>query len=218
MPNWCLTEVAFVAARENVNELQRLHEVLSRLLETKSTIKNDFGNGWLGNVAIAHGLDTNGIPCRGWIDSIDDINDEKTSFIIYTTTAWAPTTELWDAVCQHYPGVSYLYCAEEGGNGVYVNTDRSGEYLDKRFAIDCICNGLSNPLPSKYFLPGVEPEEVFGDETYFPSFSELQSYMEEITGKSFHTLEQIEEYLNAALVAYSGDEHICCTVHEFAYQ
>lgn len=218
MPNWCFSTVVFYTNQENVKELHRLHDELSRIMETKSSVENDFGNSWLGNVAAAHGLDYNKVRCRGTIDSIDDFNVKDPSFSICTSTAWGPTPDLWDAVCNDFQEIDYVYCAEEDGCQVYVNTDQGGVYLEDRFLIDSgCCDDLDNPLPEKYFLPGISPDEVFGERSYYSSFSQLQSYMERITGKKFVNLKQIEDYLNKALAVYRDDEDSFINIHEFSY-
>lgn len=146
MPNWCLNEIAFYCANEHKDELIKLHNSLSRLLKTGSAIQNIFGNGWLGNVAYQHGINYEDDYCRGELSSVTTINDDTNSFIIYTSTAWSPKSELWEEVCERYEGIAFCYCSEEGGNGIYVNTDHEGEFFAKRFIIVSCCSNHDKPL------------------------------------------------------------------------
>jgi len=97
MPNWCSNHYAFYTDDENKDELLRLYNKLSDIMEIPSEIKNDFEPGWLGKIATEHGLDIEKISCRGWIEYLEDYEPESNFFTLQSETAWAPTDELWQS-------------------------------------------------------------------------------------------------------------------------
>ena|GEM_PF-6433852 len=50
-------------------------------------------------------------------------------------TAWGPLPEVWDLMAEKY-NLSYVYCSEECGCAVYVNTDSEGRFFSDRYILD----------------------------------------------------------------------------------
>ncbi len=130
MPNWCATEYTFTGNREEITDL---YEKLNSLKEAKeSSIKNDFGTTFLGNVVHLFGGDYQEIYCRGYFHYIDlHLNYISLS----TETAWREMNEVWEFVRSKYKTIRYYYYAEEQGCDYYVTNDVEGNYFPTRFII-----------------------------------------------------------------------------------
>lgn len=183
MANWCDTDYAFEG---NITEVLALHKKLSSTLNTKPKVDTDFGSGWLGNVAINHGLDWKTVPCRGHIYYIDDpiICDSHASFILSTETAWKPLTYIWDRIISdHYPSISYVYKAEEPGQLLYINTDTEGVYFPERYVIDMDI-----------------PKDVLGVDIYkyeiYESEADLLRDLNKITNRQFNSFIEASEFFD----------------------
>jgi len=57
-----MSKYAFFTEDENKDELLSLYNILSAIMQTPSDVENGFGLGWLGDVAIKHGLDWLHLP------------------------------------------------------------------------------------------------------------------------------------------------------------
>jgi len=209
MPNWCLNHHAFFTNDENKNELSRLYKQLETIMETPSEHKNDFEPGWLGKVAIAHGLDINKISCRGWIEQLDDFEPETNYFMLQSETAWSPTDELWTAVVAQYKGVSFVYIAEEQGEEVFINTDIEGIYFPEKYLLEIYGD---SPIPEDWF-PNQDKPSSLDIRDYFSSFQELVKYCTKVTGKEFSTLEELKNYFTNLFV---HEDNTSARVYEFS--
>jgi hypothetical protein len=98
MANPCSCRYAFYTNDENKGELIRLHKKLSDIVKTTPEVKNTDDPGWLGNVAIAHGLDIEKLPCRGSVDKLNEYEAGSNFFTLESETDWGPTVLLWKAV------------------------------------------------------------------------------------------------------------------------
>ena len=208
LPNWCSNTHVFYTNDENKDELLRLYNNLSAVMQTPATIKNDFEPGWLGQVAINHGLDWEKISCRGSIEHLDEYEPGRSFFKLESETAWSPTDALWEAVIAEYSGVSYVYIAEEPGNEIFTNTDYSGVYFPEKYLLD-ICGDA--PIPGDWFSGQDRPGDLDIRE-YFENFDALVDCFFKITGKVFNNFEALQDYLSGL---FDGAENTCANIHEF---
>ncbi len=57
MPNWCESTYAFITNDlGNKSELKRLYDNLNKIYNSHCPQENDFGDSWLGHVAIIHNI------------------------------------------------------------------------------------------------------------------------------------------------------------------
>ena len=208
MPNWCYSKYAFFTNDEDKSELARLHKNLVDIIKTQSQKKNDFEPGWLGKVAMKHGFDWEQISCRGYIEELGEYEPGDSYFTLSGETAWGPTDDLWEAVIEQYKGISFVYVAEEPGNGVYINTDTDGVYFTDRFLMDIYGDV---PIPEGWY-PNQEKPVALEIHEYFDSFEDLNEYCTHLTGKSFDTLEKLSDYFNEVF-ADEGD--VIFGIHEY---
>lgn len=205
MPNWCHTEYVFEGSK---SEVLKLHQKLSQLLscEYKSTVDNDFGNGWLGDVLINHGFDWKKVSCRGFIDDLYDVVTEEntTYFKLATSTAWGPLNDMWDIIIEnHYPSIKYVYLAIEHGCSLYLNSDTEGKYYDERYLLDLVI-----------------PEDVFGEVIdvyeFYTSEEELLTDIEKFIGKGCKGINEARDYITEqAKKKYSDPYDFYVVIAEF---
>lgn len=132
MPNWCDTTFAFIGSEADLDNFEeRVNEYTAQNFR-----ENGFGTSWLGNVVHGFGHDETATYCRGWIEDIQRMS--PTHLQICTQTAWSELTEMWDTICHdnYDDRISYVYRAEEPGNGYFANTDSSGEYFPEKYLVD----------------------------------------------------------------------------------
>ena len=208
MPHWCSNMHVFYTESEDRSELLRLHRNLTSILETPSEVKNDFEPGWLGKVVIKHGLDWENVSCRGFITDLCDYDPKSNFFALHSETAWAPIDEIWEAVIDHYPGVSFVYLAEECSEDIYVNTDATGTYIPDRFKFE-LCGDA--PIPEGWYTNQEKPNYIEVYE-YFPDFEKLAAYCLELTGKVFTAFKELKDYF-IDIFEDEGDVVVC--VKEF---
>jgi len=193
MPNWCYNRhVFFVDNNKDKGELLRLHNNLSEVLQTPSEVENGFEPGWLGKVAIKHGLDWESFSCRGDIEELEEYEPECSHFSMGSETAWGPTNELWEAVIEQYEGVSFVYIAEEPNMGIFINTDVDGTYLSERYLLEIYSE---KPIPDEWY-PGQEKPGHLAIYEYFDDFEELAEFCTELTGKIFNSIEESQDYFH----------------------
>lgn len=171
MPNWCYTNYKLVG---EAAEIADLHKKLTEL-ETMAEplVENGFGNLFLGCVVNHFGGDWNKIYCRGEIEYMERCSDNLLH--ITTSTAWGDMPEVWDFVCEQYPGITYYFLAEEGGMCYYVNSDTTGEYFPEKYLIDDFANG-SDYAESDEELFAIIAERIEVDR--IENFEELNIYLE----------------------------------------
>jgi len=178
-------------------------------METPSEVINVYEPGWLGLVAIKHGLDwEKEISCRGTIEHLDDFEPGSSFFTLESDTDWTPMYELWEAVIAQYDGISFVYTAEECGERIYINTDTEGLCLSERYLLN-ICSDVS--IPEGWYANRNKPL-CLDIREYFSSFDDLRDYCIKLTGKEFDTFEELESYLSDI---FEGESNTFANVHEF---
>lgn len=140
MPNWCSSNVRITfKERKDAERFERLFGEW-----TKDAMKNGFGEGWLGNIALNSGVgfwkdvdcvdaEGNRLFVRGsaWINGTDD-----RSVDVGEDSAWSPAFRVWKLVLdKHFAGAveDMTYWAEEPGCGLYATNDPD---LAGRYEID----------------------------------------------------------------------------------
>ena len=208
MPNWCANKYVFYTNDENKGELLRLYNNLAAIMQESSEVKNGFEPGWLGKVAISHGIDWDTVPCRGAIENLGDYEPDDTCFTLETETAWVPTDELWEAVTAQYIGISYAYMAEEPGSEIYMNTDIEGRYLTEKYLIELCGDAL---IPEGWYANRHKPKSLDIRE-YFSSFDSLAEFCVGFTGKTFGNIEELQNYFYDI---FGEKNNIIVGIHEF---
>ena len=191
MPNWCSTKYVAYTDREDQSELKRFYSNLAMIMQKPSEIENGFGAGWLGDVAVKHGINWERISCRGTIEHLDEYETGDSSFSFETETAWGPCDELWEAVIGKYDGVSYVYLSEEPGCDYFVNSDTKGRFLTERFLLEMWGD---EPIPEEWYARRVTKPSCLDEREYFSDFGALAEYCGEITGRKFATFDELCNY------------------------
>ena len=209
MPNWCSTKYVAFTDCEDKSELKRLHDNLTSAMQTPSVVENGFGEGWLGDIALKHGLNWEDIPCRGTIEHLDEYDEDSVSFSFATETAWEQCDELWDAVISQYEGVSHVYISEELGNAHFVNSDIEGRFLPEKFLLDMWGNGS---IPDGWYAERTTKPVCLDEREYFVDFEALANHCAKITGRAFASLEELRNYFDNI---FDEDANIFANIHEF---
>jgi hypothetical protein len=178
-------------------------------MRTKSKIENGFGLGWLGDVAVKHGLKWEDIPCRGTIEFLEEYEAGSGSFGFDTETAWSPCDELWEAVIAQYDGVSHVYISEEPGMSYFVNSDTEGRFLPERFLFEVFGEV---PIPDGWYAERSVKPNCLSEREYFSDFEELAEHCAEITGRKFAAIEELRGYFENV---FDGKDGVIVGVHEF---
>lgn len=146
MPNWCSTTYRFHGTEEELNTLNnKIREWTSR-----SVMKTDFGDAWLGNILIGAGLKDRidnadsslKIRCRGTLVDINEPSHINGNwfFDLWTETAWAPMAKMWCVVIKTLglKTVDFSFIAEESGCDVYLIYDPNNhkDFTDNEVYID----------------------------------------------------------------------------------
>lgn len=168
MPNWCQTDITFVANRnEGQRAIDALHDLYEKIRTqcngNTSLMDNGFGSEWLGNFAIMYKLiepeqinnnNTNPYHCRGSIESVEELEGEnESSFYIQTEEAWTPCLAMWQEIIRRYysiNGVALIemyYFADEPGSEIYDTNDTNGYYYDEVGYIDLRIPFVPNVFP-----------------------------------------------------------------------
>ena len=69
MPNWCSTSYVFEGKKEEIADLHKKLQSLTKL--PQPLVENGYGKLWLGCVITLFGGDWSMINCRGDIDNLD---------------------------------------------------------------------------------------------------------------------------------------------------
>jgi hypothetical protein len=177
-------------------------------MKTTPEINNTDDPGWLGNVALAHGLDYEKLPCRGSIGKLGEYEDEYNFFMLESETEWCPTEQLWTAVVAQYNGVSFFYIAEEAGADIFVNTDIEGIYLPERYLLE-IWSDI--PIPEEWYV-GQKKPDCLDIREYFNNLDDFIKYCTNFTGKEFSTFEEWHYYFHNFFEMIGS---VIVGVHEF---
>lgn len=140
MPNWCSCTMAVYGSPAEVKDFKAKCE-LAREKGDKLKhwhlyqIFEEFG---YKEKEILEGDNTYGYN-RGSIDDISDISklsDTEDVVTIYYESAWDTMIDGWDYLIKnHYKTLKSETIAEECGNEVYINTDRTGRFFNERYVI-----------------------------------------------------------------------------------
>ena len=123
MPKWAFVDYKIKGKKEHLKDLKSILEKMSNEDDKSFTVKNDFGNCWLGNLVTSLGGDWNKVPCRGqlndyYVSEDDDGNIRMLQLIL--EVAWSEDIELRDFIKSHYNNeIEIYYYQEEPGCEVY---------------------------------------------------------------------------------------------------
>lgn len=148
MPNWCYTRYVF---HGNKNEIEDFHKKIDEWT-SKTTIKNDFGDPWLGHILNGAGLGDRidsgdaRLRCRGsmtYLEDVEHMSDEESIFCLDTETAWAPMALMWKEVIQKlgYTSVGFSFEAEEPGCELYQKYDPYGDFPEDYYVDSFLGDG-----------------------------------------------------------------------------
>ena len=172
MPNWCSTDYTIFGSEEKV---RKAHDVVQEALQT---VYVDADKGWLGNLLYYFGDYEEGTTyCRGFVQDVGDVvaDGNESSFSIAVEDAWGPHEYPIENLCRKF-GLQYVYCAEEPGCDVFVNTDISGKYYPQQYVLDDF---------NEYY-------------EYFDTEKELLDFVRKTFGRSFESFEEVSHW------AYDG--------------
>lgn len=126
-------------------------------------VTNSWDKDWVGNLFLAAGYVeqeiTNGnVQCRGGVNNIILKDDHV---IITDETAWGPNDEsMKEMLDRFYPGLSLCFKCEEPGMCVFINTDKTGQYLPERYLVECWSDG-QYPYLKDVYEPCTTEDEAF---------------------------------------------------------
>ena len=157
MPNWCTTNITLAAVGEKGKKclFDLSKKLLDQLNSENNFVKNDFGPGWLGNIAILFNMTTipealednfHGYNCRGSITCVNEDLEEVEEYGSLNLTqedAWDPNLNIWLGIINKYyldengiPLIQLYYQAEESGMGLYYTNDDIGRFYPDNYCID----------------------------------------------------------------------------------
>lgn len=196
MANVCCDDVYFYSDT-NSSGLQTLWEDL----ETCIIFCPDPDKAWIGNLYKYKGISTDGISLRGTVGYLEK-NDHN--ILLSTDTAWAPLFEAYQRIADTY-GVDFVMRGIEPGEGIYFNTDHSGQYFPERYILSIADEELLTPagIPIKDRLEYGETFE--NDTTLFQRFTEL-GYHADTIDKLNLLLEDVEITIHPFEDPYSSDD------------
>lgn len=140
MPNWCSCTMAVYGSPAEVKDFKSKCELAREKGEQLKhwhlyQIFEEFG---YKEEDILQGDNTYGYN-RGNIEDISDISklsDTEDVVTIYYESAWDTMIEGWDYLLKnHYKTLKSETIAEECGNEVYINTDRTGRFFNERYVL-----------------------------------------------------------------------------------
>lgn len=177
MPNWCYTRAVVYGPTENVVAFKKF---IDKALEDAPNKEADNPSHWLGQLVIAASGDKDNCYCRGWIQDISEIEgnpryEYESFFFIDSNDAWSPILPnvLSHVIASKFPDEElYIdYIAEEGGCGIYVNTDTEGTYFPERYLLVDDC-----------------------DYYYFKNEQEVYRFLKNERNAECSTLEEVEKW------------------------
>lgn len=196
MANVCCDDVYFYSDA-NSSGLQTLWEDL----ETCIIFCSDPDKAWIGNPFEYKGISTDGISLRGTVGYLKK-NDHN--ILLSTDAAWAPLFEAYRRIADTY-GVDFVMRGIEPGEGIYFNTDHSGQYFPERYILSIADEELLTPagIPIKDKLEYGETFE--NDTTLFQRFTEL-GYHADTIDKLNLLLEDVEITIHPFEDPYSSND------------
>lgn len=145
------------------------------------------------------GIPTEGISLRG---DIVYMGIEDTHIEIELATAWSPLYDAYREIAIHY-GLKFVLRAEEPGEGIFINTDVYGTYLDVRYRV--LLNLESDAGNTVY-------QRMFAEETdmevYFSQESDLLEWFVQY-GISADSYEELDNKLDSDYVSINLYDMFC---------
>ena len=186
MANWCETKYVFTGSRDALGELYDFLKELENCEE--SSVSNDFGTTWLGNIVNALGYDWHNIKCRGYWEDIW-LNSTLLAFTVWS--AWIPPYDIMEILKEKFTGVKYYYYAEEKGCGIFETNDFEGRFFPERYIV-LFNDGLS------FFCE------------HFVTIDESIQWLNEHSGYHSRELRDIEDYFHSD--HKNGDKNLFCNI------
>ena len=179
MPNWCSNALAFYQEDGGSDRMAQFYADISRTfgLMRGEKPKHSENPDWAGHFLKDHGVDVENMYTRGFVQHYEI---DKTHVRIDIETAWGPIPELYDEMAKLYD-LKYVYCAEEPGSEVYINTDSEGRFFVERYYLDSFSVNdleIDQESLSKY---GDALEKMEDESHYFDSLEDLLDFF-----KDFH--------------------------------
>lgn len=211
MPNWCSTVIEFEGKPSMIKDF---HEKIS-IYTDKSFVKTDFGASWLGNVLYGFNMEDRidnddpalNIRCRGEISGIDaiiEINENKSTFMLYTETAWCPMIKMWTEIIKKYydNAIAIYWRAEECGSCLY-ETNSIAHFPYERYCIELCYN---DDWSTEYASTEEDSLKIINDflkKSNLPTGDDLEDFRDceyEKVDKSIYIyLHELEEVSNEAV-------------------
>lgn len=145
------------------------------------------------------GIPTEGISLRG---DIVYMGIEDTHIEIELETAWSPLYDAYREIAIHY-GLKFVLRAEEPGEGIFINTDVYGTYLDVRYRV--LLNLEADAGNTVY-------QRMFAEETdmevYFSQESDLLEWFVQY-GISADSYEELDNKLDSDYVSINLYDMFC---------
>ena len=136
MPNWCDFSAVVHGEKKEIDIFyQRCLDA-----QRKSAISQ---NWWTFELCLEHGYKKEEVMSNsfryvgGSLDQIDApvFNGKDWHIYIYMTTRWSPMVDGFNKLLSNYISLKGVYCAEEPGCEIYVNTDTEGRFFSVKYCI-----------------------------------------------------------------------------------
>lgn len=149
MPNWCSNSMYVWGDRQQVYKFYM--DVTTALSDHPNfePEENDWSRNWIANIFFQAGYTYDEIKSRNFLvrgsidyvalvtDNMDDLGvrfDEE--------TAWGPNDDAIETLLdEKYPGLQFVFIAEEPGCEVYCNSDSEGRMFLERWAAEWTVDG-----------------------------------------------------------------------------
>lgn len=176
MANYASTCLAFYG--NDVNKLEHLRKMMEETFNKEDCYS-------IRNFVLKYGYTkeeayefTDGRDTFVHIDDEASKDEQGYYFTIQTESAWNPNVGVFTKViADHYKDeINFVYCSEEPGFAIYVNSDTTGRFYEDRYHLDYCING------NKYVME------------YYASFEDvLKALKEDFPELEFSLCDSVDE-------------------------
>ena len=129
--NWCSNSIAFYQEDGGNALVEAFYADVQKYMNFIDPETNK-PSDWVGHWFDSNRINTDNLYTRGFFTDCDFYG---TYVVLHMETAWGPLPEVWNLMAEKY-NLSYVYCSEECGCAVYVNTDSEGRFFSDRYILD----------------------------------------------------------------------------------